>query len=65
MDKEKKEYLGDGLYARDAGFLFELSCERENGTNWVGLEDEVLTAFLRFIERSRGVNIKVTRVEKE
>ncbi len=55
-----KEYLGDGLYADDRGHHIELSCERENGTNWVALDGETLMEFIRFLERSRKVKIKVT-----
>lgn len=61
MPEKQEVYLGDGLYAVDRGFMFDLWCERENGKNWVALEDEVLQAFFRFIEKTRGVKIEVKK----
>jgi hypothetical protein len=54
-----KTYLGDGLYAEDVGHQIELSCERDNGTNWVALDPSVMTEFFLFIERVRHVKIEV------
>lgn len=59
----KTTYLGDGLHVRDACMQFELSTERENGENIVYLDNSVLDAFFRFIEKSRGVKITVTQME--
>lgn len=58
---KKSTYLGDGLYATDDGFMIELSCERENGKHWVGLEDEVLSSLIRFLEKSRDVKITIEK----
>lgn len=54
-------YLGDGLYFQDDGFMVRLWCKRDNGTNWVGLEPEIIESFIRCLERSR--NLKIT-IEK-
>jgi hypothetical protein len=61
-----KAYLGDGLYASHDGYQFWLRAS--NGitvTNEVALEPNVLHAFIKFIERTLNVKIKVTPVEKE
>jgi len=55
----KREYLGDGLYVRDLGWTIELSAPRLEGTHWVGLEDSVLSNFLRFLARSRKLEITI------
>lgn len=55
------DYLGDGLYAKDEGFMVTLYTERENGRHFVALEDEVLSAFFRFLERTREIKITVTK----
>lgn len=66
MKMEKQEcYLGDGLYASDDGFMFTLRAPRDREDHVVMLEPEVLSAFLRFIERSRGMKITVHPVAKE
>ena len=41
-------YLGDGLYASFDGFMFILRAPREGGDHYVGLEPDVVDAFLRF-----------------
>lgn len=61
MSKPKEAYLGDGLYAHDDGFMIWLRAPREGGDHYVALENDVLESFLRFVERSRGVKITVTR----
>jgi hypothetical protein len=48
---DKRTYLGDGLYAHDDGFMIWLE---------VALEPETLTAFMKFLERSRRLKITVT-----
>lgn len=45
------EYLGDGAYASFDGMHVILWAERENGWNWVALDDQVLAALDRYIER--------------
>jgi hypothetical protein len=64
--KDEGRYLGDGLYASDEGFQFRLwaSNGRET-TNEVYLEDGALQGFFRFIEDTRGVKIKVTKVAQD
>ena len=62
-EKPKDTYLGDGLYARDDGFMFWLRAPRPGGDHEVALENQVVDAFFRFIERSRGVKITVTQSE--
>ena len=47
IKKDSKEtYIGDGLYASFDGYQFILSCERENGKHWVGLEPPVFDALI-------------------
>lgn len=46
-----KTYLGDGLYVHFDGYHFILSCERENGENWVGLEPSIFDAFIGYREQ--------------
>jgi hypothetical protein len=65
MPKDK-EYLGDGLYARHDGYQFWLSAEDGiRVTNEVALEPDVLHAFVKFIERTLNVKVKITPVEEE
>lgn len=61
----KEVYLGDGLYARDEGYMFWLRAPRGSVDHEVALEDPVLQAFLQFIERSRGLRITITKAEAE
>lgn len=58
-------YLGDGLYARDDGFQIWLRAPRENGDHEVALEPSVLSEFMSFLERSRGVKISVQKAAAE
>lgn len=64
MMKRREEYLGDGLYASDDGFMIILRAPREESDHWVGLESDVIERFLRFIEEARGVKITIERVER-
>ncbi len=59
-----KEYLGDGLYVYDEGFQIELSAMQANGVNAVYLDDTVLDALFRFIEKKRSVKISITHVPR-
>jgi hypothetical protein len=43
-------YLGDGLYCSFDGFMFTLRAPRDDVDHWVGLEPEVLKAFLAYAE---------------
>ena len=61
----KKEYLGDGLYVADDGFQFELSAEQMEGMQRVYLDGPTLTAFMKFVARSRGLEIVVKKDGKE
>lgn len=56
-----EQYLGDGLYAKDDGYQIELWCDRDNGKNWVALEPEVMLSFFKFIEKSRGLKMTLTK----
>jgi hypothetical protein len=55
-------YLGDGLYASFDGWMITLKAPREDGEHWVGLEPEVLEAFLRFV---RSINKAQRAAEAE
>lgn len=59
-----KDYLGDGLYVEDDGYMIRLWAKRDGITHWVGLEDEVIEALFRFLERSRKLKITATRHEE-
>jgi hypothetical protein len=59
----KETYLGDGLYARDDGFMFWLRAPRPEGDHEVALEGPVLSEFIRFVEKSRGLKITVDRAD--
>jgi len=48
---ENETYLGDGLYAKFDGFGFDLRAPREFGDHFVVLEPQVLTEFIRFVQR--------------
>jgi hypothetical protein len=50
---DQETYLGDGLYASYDGWMITLKAPREDGDHWVGLEPEILEAFLRFVESMR------------
>jgi hypothetical protein len=63
MTNTKKSYLGDGLYAEDDRDTLKLWAERDYGKHYVCLEPEVLQSLFEFLERSRGLKIKVERVE--
>jgi hypothetical protein len=52
----KDTYLGDGLYASHDGYQFWLTAPQITGNQKVAL-----SAFFRFIERTQGVTITVTR----
>lgn len=61
MSQQKEVYLGDGLYASYDGMHFVLRAPRENGDHVVSLEDEVLSEFFRFIEKTAGVTITIKK----
>lgn len=65
MDQDKKHtYLGDGLYALDQGFQFELTpTPGGDGQQSVYLDDHVFKAFLDFAAHSRGLKITISRTE--
>lgn len=58
-------YLGDGVYAEDDGENLELYTERGNGRHWLVLGDQETWALLKFLERSRGITITVTKPQAE
>jgi len=61
--QQRESYLGDGLYARDDGFMIWLRAPRGNVDHEVALEDSVLDELFRFIEQKRSVKITVVRAE--
>lgn len=65
MSNKKEAYLGDGLYASDNGFQLWLRAPRMDGDHEVALEDDVLSEFFRFIEKSRGVKITIEKARGE
>lgn len=61
VNPEDEIYLGDGLYASDDHGMIGLRAPREDGDDWVFLNDEILQNLLSYIERQRHVIITVTR----
>lgn len=53
-------YLGDGLYACHDGFHICLKTNGDRGPMEVFLDPEVMDTFMRFIEKSCDVTIRVT-----
>ena len=53
-------YLGDGLYGEDDGFQVRLFTERSEGVHEVYLDPHTLDSFFQWLERSRGIEIKIT-----
>lgn len=49
-----KEYIGDGVYISNDGWHIVLETERENGTNIVYLEPELVSEVVRY-----GVKVKL------
>jgi hypothetical protein len=47
----KETYLGDGLYASFDGFMVTLRAPRPDGDHWVGLEPDVLGAFIGYLQK--------------
>ena len=61
VGRDRREYLGDGLYAEFDGYQFRLFTQREEGEHEVYLEPDVLQRFNHFVaecqkERSRNEN---------
>lgn len=62
----RKEYLGDSVYIEDHGFQIRLTTENGFGpSNEIFLEDSVVYALFDFIQRSRGVEVRVIRKSKQ
>jgi len=53
----KKEYLGDGVYAENDDYHIILSTDREGRTERIYLDDYVYEALIAFVNREKG-NIK-------
>ena len=51
MQHENEVYLGDGVYAREAGYHIVLRVE----DTVIYLDDHVQTALIRFIKTLRGI----------
>ena len=62
--KEKKEYLGDGLYAQYDGYQVYLTAPREFGEHMVALEPSVLDSFMGYLERNLSLKITLEKVER-
>ena len=61
-----KQYLGDSVYADFDGWQICLTTENGIGaSNTVYLEDQVIQSFMRYVEKCYGVEIKITKKEKE
>ena len=58
---ENKTYLGDGLYAQFDGFQFVLSTQRATGEHFVALDPSTTMDFIRFIEKTWNVTIKLEK----
>lgn len=58
----RERYLGEGLYARDDGSIIELASR--GGDQLVYLDQEMLYAFFRYLEESRGIKITITKAER-
>lgn len=55
MPEPIKSYLGDAVYASYDGYYIKLTTEDgRDETNVIILDPEVLTAFVRFVERITG-----------
>lgn len=52
------QYLGDGLFFEDDGYQVRLYTQRHYEVHEVYLDDRVLTALLRAIERSRSMKLE-------
>lgn len=52
------QYLGDGLFFDDDGEQVRLYTQRHYEVHEVFLDDRVLTAFLRALEKSRGLKLE-------
>lgn len=61
MEIEKEFYLGDGLYASHDGYMYTLRAPRGGGDQFVHLEPDVLTMFLRYVETIADVKITVRK----
>jgi hypothetical protein len=61
MKEPNETHLGDGLYASFDGFMIVLRAPREFGDHWVGLEPEVLAAFLEFAENAGAIKRIIER----
>jgi hypothetical protein len=65
MEMNVGVYLGDGLYAEDQGSMIILRANRDGVDHWVGLEDGVLKKFFNYVAKQRGVNIEVTKTDRQ
>lgn len=59
-----KDYIGDGVYVTDDGYQIELTGNAAGRENTIYLDSRVFDAFLRFVERARGVKITVGKADK-
>lgn len=55
-DRERAEYLGDGVYATFDGYQVWLDTRGQSPVNRIALEPEVLASLLAFYHRMAGVS---------
>lgn len=53
----EKEYLGDGAYISNDGFSIAVECDRENGTNIVYLEPQMLLEAVKYGVRKGVISL--------
>ena len=57
---EKKQYIGDGVYADFDGYPIVLTTERDGRIETIYLEDSVLSDLFSYISRVKKVRVEVT-----
>ncbi len=57
---ENRTYIGDGVYISNDGWHVILDTERENGTNQIYLEPELITRLLAYA-MNRGMQFEIPK----
>ncbi len=61
-----EEYLGDGLYFKDDGWMITLYTTREFGqVHEVCLEPSVMENFFSMLEKSRNLKMEIKKIDQE
>jgi len=55
-DRQRREYLGDGIYVYFTGYSYEISVNDHRNPFVVSFEDSELDAFIRFRERMKTLH---------